>query len=341
MTKTIRVLHVGLGPIGAAVARQVIERAGFEAVAAVDIDREKVGQELGEICGLTDAPALRVVDDLEGALAAAAADVVALCTGSSLAGIVSQVEAILDAGLPIVSTTEELAHPWSANASLARHLDERARVAGVAVVGTGVNPGFAMDSWPILLTAVCERVDAVVVERVQDAGRRRLPFQQKIGAGLEQPVFRARREAGELGHVGLTESITMIAAALGWRLERITDEVEPVIAERRVASELLAVEPGRVRGIVQDGVGYRRGEPVIRLHMEAYLGAPESYDSVRIVGSPPLEARIVGGIPGDIATASVAVNTLPRVLAASPGLHTMRDLPIPSWWAGSDQPKKR
>jgi 4-hydroxy-tetrahydrodipicolinate reductase len=206
--------------------------------------------------------------------------------------------------------------------------------AKVAVLGTGVNPGYAMDALPIMLTAVCDRVDRVTVSRVQDARIRRLPFQQKIGAGLTRTQFQQQVKKGAVRHVGLTESIAMIADALGWKLERITDRIEPRLATESVSGELLAVDAGYVAGIVQDGVGYRSGQAVIRLHMEAYLGAPESYDSVEIAGSPALSMKIAGGIHGDIATTAIIVNSIPAVLAAAPGLHTMRDLPLPSFFPG-------
>ena len=131
--------------------------------------------------------------------------------------------------------------------------------------------------------------------------------------------------------MGLTESIAMIAAALGWKLDRITDEIAPRLADAPVASEWLSVAAGRVCGLVQDGTGYRNGEAVVRLHMEAYLGAPESYEAVEITGHPNVTMRIPGGVHGDIATASVVVNSIPKVLAAPPGLHTMLSLPLPSW----------
>jgi len=202
------------------------------------------------------------------------------------------------------------------------------------VLGTGVNPGFAMDTLPIMMTAVCERVDRVHVTRVQDARSRRLPFQQKIGAGLTTEQFQKQAADGSVRHVGLTESIAMIADALGWTLDRISDDVQPKLAMVTVASEFLAVDPGYVCGIVQEGVGYRKGQPAIRLHMEAYLGAPESYDVVEIEGSPSLSMKISTGIPGDLATASIVVNSIPKVLAASPGLHTMRSISLPSFFAG-------
>jgi len=191
-----------------------------------------------------------------------------------------------------------------------------------------------MDALPIALTAVCERVERVTVTRVQDARIRRLPFQQKIGAGLTTEQFQRKVDDGSVRHVGLTESIAMIADALGWSLDRITDEIEPKLASVTVSSEFLAVDPGYVCGIVQDGVGFRKGEPLIKLHMEAYLGSPETYDSVEIEGSPSLSMKIPGGIHGDVATASIAVNSIPKVLRAAPGLHTMRDLTLPSFFPG-------
>jgi 4-hydroxy-tetrahydrodipicolinate reductase len=188
-----------------------------------------------------------------------------------------------------------------------------------------------MDALPIALTAVCERVDSVEVRRVQDARVRRLPFQQKIGAGLTPDQFRHGVDSGTLRHVGFTESIHMIAAALRWRLERVTDQVQPKIADEAVSSELLAVDPGYVCGIIQDGVGYVKREPRIRLHLEAYLGAPQSYDSVVIEGLPRIRSTIDGGVHGDIATAAMAVNSIPAVINAAPGFRTMRELRLPSY----------
>jgi hypothetical protein len=121
---------------------------------------------------------------------------------------------------------------------------------------------------------------------------------------------------------------------MGWTLERITDDIQPKLATVTISSEFLAVDAGYVCGIIQDGVGYRKNEPVIRLHMEAYLGSPETYDAVEIEGSPNISSKIAGGIHGDIATASIVVNMIPKILTAEPGLHTMRDLPLPSFFPG-------
>ncbi len=330
----IRVMHVGLGPIGAGVVRQIAARKGFRIVGAADIDPAKVGRDLGEVAGVGRPLRVKVSGDVRKAIKAAAPDVVVLCTSSSLRQVLPQMEAILRLRVPIVSTTEELAYPTRGNLKYARTIHALAKKSRVAVLGTGVNPGFVMDALPITLTGVCERIEAIRIDRIQDARIRRLPFQQKIGTGLTREQFQRKVDDGSVRHVGLAESVSMIADALGWKLDRITDTIEPKMAVETVASEFLAVDPGFVCGLVQDGVGYRDGVAVITLHMEAYLGAPESFDSVEITGSPALRMKIDGGVHGDIATAAIVVNSLPKILAAAPGLHTMRDLPIPSFFGG-------
>lgn len=330
----IKVLHIGLGPIGAGIVKQVSARKGLTIVGAVDIDPEKAGRDLGDVCGIGRRLRVKVTDDITRTIKATRPDVAVLCTSSSLKRVWPEFEAVLKLKVPIVSTTEELAYPVKSNGAVARKIDALAKRSRVAVLGTGVNPGFVMDALPIALTAVCERVDAIEVDRVQDARIRRLPFQQKIGAGLTREQFTEKVRGGSVRHVGLAESITMIGDALGWRLDRVTDEIQPKMATARVTSEFMTVEAGQVCGLIQDGVGYRKGEPVIKLHMEAYLGAPESYDAVRITGNPPLAMKIAGGVHGDVATASITVNSIPKVVDADPGLRTMRDMELPSFFRG-------
>jgi hypothetical protein len=329
----IRVLVYGLGPIGSAVSRQLVARKGFSLVGAVDIDRNKVGLDVGQVIGIDRKLRIRVTNDAVGGITQAVPDVVVMCTTSSLKRALPAIQTVLKLKTPLVSTTEELSYPVGRNRTLAREIDVLAKKAKVAVLGTGVNPGFAMDALPVMLSGACERIERVRVDRVQDARIRRLPFQQKIGAGLTTAQFAAKVKDGSVRHVGLAESITMIATALGWRLDRITDEIAPKVTATAVESELLAVDPGYVCGIVQDGIGYRKGEAVITLHMEAYLGAPESYDAVTIDGSPRITQRVSGGIHGDVATASIAVNAVPQMLRVAPGLRTMIDMPIVSYRA--------
>jgi 4-hydroxy-tetrahydrodipicolinate reductase len=329
----IRVMLVGLGSIGVAVARQLNARKGFRIVAAVDTDPAKVGRDLGELFEPRGRLRVPVADRIGRLAKASRPHVAVVCTGSTLKSVLPRLEEVVKQRVPVVTTAEGVVYPTPRNRPLARRLDAAARRAKVAVLGTGVNPGFLMDALPIALTALCERVDRIEVRRVQDARVRRLSFQQKIGAGLTTGQFARGVARGTIRHVGFVESMQMIADAMGWTLDRTTDEVQPKLATEPVESELLAVDPGYVCGVVQRGVGYVRGEARIRLQLEAYLGAPESYDSVLIEGSPRIYSKIDGGVHGDIATASLVVNAIPVVLAAPPGLRTMRDVRLPSFSA--------
>jgi 4-hydroxy-tetrahydrodipicolinate reductase len=330
----IRVVQVGLGPIGAAIAAQVVARRGFQLAGAVDVDPALAGRDVGELLGGGRRLRVKITTDIARTIRAVRPDVAVLSTSSWLVDALPHIEQAVACRVPVVTTTEEAAYPTPRTRRLARRLDEAARRARVAVLGTGVNPGFLMDALPIALTAACERVDRIEVRRVQDARIRRLPFQKKIGAGLTPAEFQRQVDRGRVRHVGFPESIRMIADAMGWRLDRITDEVFPRMADRAVGSEHLHVAAGEVAGIVQEGTGYVAGEPRIVLRLEAFLGAPESYDAVLIDGVPRISSRIEGGVHGDIATASVVVNAIPAVIVAAPGLRTMRDMRLPSWFGG-------
>src|SRR5262245_32923016 len=222
---TIRVMQVGLGPIGAAIARQLATRKGFRIVAAVDIDPNKVGRDVGTVADLGGPIRVKVTNDLRKAAKVAKPDIAVLCTSSSLKSVMPQLEGLLKLRLPVISTTEELAYPAPRNRRLAKLLDQMARKAKVAVLGTGVNPGFAMDALPIAMTSVCEQVNRIEVRRVQDARIRRLPFQQKIGAGLTREQFEQQVKTGAVRPVGFTVSFQMIGYAMRWTVARISDGV--------------------------------------------------------------------------------------------------------------------
>ena len=331
MSDRIRVIQYGLGPIGSAVARHVVARPGLELVAGVDIDPAKVGKDVGEVIGLGRSLGFAVVDKLSDALAGAAADVALHTTSSYFDLFKSQVLEILDAGLDIVSTAEELSFPWLANSQEAAEVDAAAKRAGKTVLGTGVNPGFLMDSLPLYLTAICQRVDRIEVTRVINASTRRGPFQAKIGSGMTVDDFNAKMAAGRMGHVGLPESMGMVFDTLGRRLTRYESGVEPVVAERPVKTDYFEVPPGRVRGLKQVARGYTDEGEFMTLTFIAALEAKDDGDTIKISGAPELEVKLKG-TNGDIATVAIAVNAIPRVQAAAPGLVTMRDLPIVTNW---------
>jgi 4-hydroxy-tetrahydrodipicolinate reductase len=333
MADNIRVIQYGLGPIGSAVARHVIERAGLELVGGVDIDQAKVGRDVGEVIGLGEPLGLVVADTLDGSLKQAGGNAeVALHTTSSYFDLFrDQLSEILEAGLDIVSTAEELSYPWLSHAAEAAEVDTAAKRVGKTVLGTGVNPGFLMDALPLFLTAICQRVDRIEVTRVINASTRRGPFQAKIGSGMTVAEFEAKMAAGRMGHVGLPESVDMVFAALGKQLVRYESGVEPVVADSRVKTAHFDVAPGEVRGLRQVARGYTDEGEFMTLVFVAALDAGDDGDTITITGQPDLQVKLQG-TNGDIATVAIAVNAIPRVVAAPPGLFTMRDLPVVTNW---------
>jgi 4-hydroxy-tetrahydrodipicolinate reductase len=308
-----KVVVVGAGPIGLGVAREVASRPGLVVHGVVDIDPQKAGMIV---------EGARVTREIpEGA------DVALVCTTSSLAKLEPQLAALLGKRLPVVSTCEELAWPHT-QPEIAQRIDAAARAAGVAVLGTGVNPGFLMDALPLALTAPCRRVERVRVERVQDASTRRQPFQDKVGVGLVPADVEREVRAGRSGHVGLRESAHMLATRLGFVLDGYREDVRVVVADRAVEANGRRVEVGQGLGVEQVGTGTSSGVVRVELFFRATFGQEEPRDRVIVEGEPRLDVTIAGGVPGDVATCAIVVNAIPSVRTARPGLVTMADLAV-------------
>ena len=328
MKKKIRAIQYGIGPIGASIVKLLREKDSIDIVGAIDTDPSKIGRDLGEVVGASDAPwGVKVSGDAKGVLDQSA-DVVMHTTSSSLPKVMDQLLACLDVGSCVVSTCEELSYPYRTHPELAEKLDSVAKESGVALVGTGVNPGFVMDKLVVTLAAVSQRVEHASAIRIVDASKRRLPLQKKIGAGLSVDDFRSRVKEGTIKHVGLPESVAMVADSLGLRVDQITETIEPKVATERVQTEFLAVEPGQAAGVHQIARGLFEGKELIYMELQMYVGAKDPADKVELQGHPNISLIIPGGSHGDIATASVAVNSIPVILEAPSGLRTARDLPI-------------
>ncbi len=321
-----RIVQYGCGVIGCSIVRLAAKKPDIDIVGAVDI--VNVGKDLGDIAGLDKKLGVIISNDADGVLYKVKPDIVLHATGSYLEDIYPQLENCIRSGASIVSTGEELSYPYTKRPALANSLDKLAKDCQVTVLGTGVNPGFLMDTWPLAMTAVCQEVKQIKAVRIQDASVRRVPFQEKIGAGKTVKEFNQLVSAGTLKHVGLPESVAMMAAGLGWELDNITETIEPVIAELEVRNNFITVKAGLVAGVKQIGRGFRDGKELITLDFQAYVGARESYDAVYITGIPNMAVIIKGGTNGDIATAAVVVNSIRRVIEAPPGLMTMKDLPV-------------
>lgn len=306
----------------------------IEIVGAVDKDPAKAGRDLGEFLGAADAPWGVKISADAASVFAKPADLVVHSTSSYLPDVMDQLLECIAAGCCVVSTCEELAYPFRKHPELSKQLDDAAIEEGVAIIGTGVNPGFVMDKLPLTLSAVAQKIETVRVTRIVDASKRRLPLQRKIGAGMTPDEFKQQVAAGVIKHHGLPESIAMVADGMGISLDEITELIEPMIADEAVKTEFLEVAPGQVTGVHQIGRGTSGGVEKVFMELKMYVGAKNPADTVELKGEPNLTLTIPGGTHGDVATAAVAVNAIPTILAANAGLRTSRDLPL-TFFAGN------
>jgi 4-hydroxy-tetrahydrodipicolinate reductase len=322
----VRVAIVGLGAIGREVLKAIQARPGLALVAVADPSPALVGKDAGEVAG-TGPCGVKVVASAEEAFAEpGGVDVALVLTASGVADVLPIVEAASLRGIDVISTCEDLSYADLATPELARKLDARARAGGITVLGTGINPGFVMDRLPLTLAAACVRVDAVRVERVVDAAKRRGPLRAKVGADLTVEEFQAGVAARRLGHRGLPESCALVGLGLGITFDEIRNTIAPVVAT--AASPRDGIAPGRVAGLRQSAVGLRGGRELVRLDLEMSVAAPEPHDRVVIEGDPPLDVLVRGGTHGDRGTVGTTVSAIPAVVVAAPGLKTILDLPL-------------
>jgi 4-hydroxy-tetrahydrodipicolinate reductase len=322
----IRILQIGLGPLGVKTAQFIAQRSGLQIVAAVDKDPRLMGKDFGEYTGVNQSNGIKIQSNAIEAIINSKPDIAVITTVSDMIRITPQVLEVVKLGIPVVSTCEELSYPWTESPELSEQIDVAAKAAKVAVLGTGVNPGYLMDSLPVFLTAVCQEVKSITVNRYQNAQYRRIPFQKKIGAGLTPVEFDKKKSDGSLRHVGLTESIQMIAGRMGWKLDKTEDIISAVIAQSDINTDAMNIPAGNATGVRQVGNGYVDGEVKIKLVFQATVGEEESYDEVIIEGVPGLRSKVHGGVNGDVATCAITLNSIPQVLRSSPGLKTMVDI---------------
>jgi 4-hydroxy-tetrahydrodipicolinate reductase len=321
----MRVVQVGLGPLGRRVAADLVARGLGEVAAAIDPGAGIVGRAVGELVpGAGDAPVRASVEELGGERF----DAAIVTTSSDLELVMPTLRTLLDRGMNVVSTCEELAWPWLRHPVLAQELDERAIRAGGRVLGTGVNPGFLMDAFVVAASTVCGRVRGVRVTRVQDASARRVPFQRKIGATLDAAEFAARQADGSLRHVGLGESLHLVAHYLGLGVERWEEELAMVRAKRDLECALGPIPAGRAAGVRQVARGWRGDALVIELVFQAAIAQADPHDRVEIDGDPPVDLVWKGGVHGDVATSAITLNSVRALRSLEPGLHTMASIPL-------------
>ncbi len=329
MPRSFNVVQYGVGPIGQLCLKTLLSKPGhINLVGAIDIDPDKVGKDVADVLGLDTPTGVIISGDAAGVLSKTKPDVVVHTTSSFLARMYDQLILCASHGAHVVSSTEELSYPYERHHEISKELDQVARENGVTLLGTGVNPGYAMDALALMATGVSNEVRSIVINREVDAGFRRLPLQRKVGAGITEAEFAEKKATGLFGHIGLVESIRMVADGLGWNIDRIEEHLDPVVSGKQVKTPFLTVEKGQVAGIHHHAYGYDGDELLLTLDLKMFVGAENPRDEVVVDGDPPMHLVAHGGIFGDTATVATLVNGIPLVVDAAPGLKTVKDVPL-------------
>lgn len=260
------------------------------------------------------------------------ADVVVIATTSFLRDVVDDVEKAVAAGSNVVTTAEEAAYPWANDAAIADRVDAAARSAGVTVLGTGLNPGFAFDALVLTVCGICAEVRGLRVERMVDLSGFGRAVLRRIGVGYTPEEFDDGTRSGAItGHIGFPQSMRVVAGALGVAIDRIDREIEPIFADQPIQTTSLAVEPGQTAGFRQRYAALVAGEvwfeAVFTGHVAPVAAGLEPRDEIAVDATPPVRVVTAPGMNPQSGSAAIVANSVRRVAAAAPGWTTVAALP--------------
>ena len=330
----IKVIIWGLGAMGSGMAKMALEKQGIEVVGAIASRPEKDGKDLGEVLDIDHVAEVKVSSDVDIALKTAA-DLVLLATSSFTREVYPQLQKIIESRKNVITIAEEMAYPAYEEPQIAESIDVLAREKNVTVLGTGINPGFVLDTLIVALSGVCMDIKKITARRINDL----TPFGNTVmktqGVGTTVEEFHRGIEKGNIvGHIGFNESIMMISKALGINIDEIRQTREPIVSKTHRQTPYAKVSPGMVAGCRHVGIGLQRGREIIVLEhpqqINPELENVDTGDYIDIEGTPDIHLAIKPEIPGGIGTIAMAVNMIPKVIKARPGLVHMQDLPVPS-----------
>lgn len=330
----IKVVQWGFGAMGSGMVKRMLGMNDIEVLAVIDKKPELQGKDIGDVLSLGEKTGITVTDDAENVLCEKKPDVTLLVTGSFIDEVTPALKTIMESGSNCITIAEEMAYPWRLYPDKSNELDEIAKKNGVTLLGTGVNPGFVLDTLILCLTGVCSRIEKITATRINDLSPFGPTVMQTQGVGTTVEEFNKGLEKGTIvGHIGFQQSIAMIADALGWKLDDIVEKREPIIAKKHRESKYIKVEPGMVAGCRHCGYGIKDGKNVIELihpqQVQPSAEGIETGDFIKIEGATSIEMCIKPEVPGGEGTINVTVNMIPHVVKADPGFTSMKDMPLP------------
>ncbi len=342
----VKVILWGLGAMGGGMARDIVlNKKGIKIVGAIAQNPSKFGKDLGEVLGIDRKLGVSVSANPDEVLKIPA-DIVLLSTTSFTKEVMPQLKKIIEAKKNIITIAEQMAAPAAAEPELAKEIDRLAKAHGVTVLGTGVNPGFVLDTLIVTLSSACQVVNKIWAARINDLSPFGPTVMKTQGVGTSVAEFHEGVADGRIvGHIGFQESIHLIAQSIGWTLDKIEETREPIVTEVFRETPYVKVKAGDVAGCRHVARGYMGGREVITLEhpqqIHPHLGQVKTGDYIQIEGTPSLKWSDESEIPGGIGTMATAVNMIPQVINAAPGLCNMLDLPVISALMGDVRKKIR
>lgn len=328
--ENVKVIIWGLGAMGGGMADMLLKKKGVDIVGAVGRG-DKIGKSMYDYIETPrgDRPDV-IIGTPEDVIKEKCADVVLTATDSFTKTAFDRLKFCLEKKINVVSSAEEMAYPQAQNPELAAELDRIAKENGVSIIGTGINPGLIMDLLVITMTGCCETVDHIISRRVNSLSPFGPVVMEEQGIGVTPEEFKTKHLSG---HVGFPESVNMITDALGWKLEKVTQSMDPIFTDVDRRSKYGFAAAGNVAGVAMKANGYVDGEVKIEMdhpqQIEPEQVGVQTGDYVIIKGTPNINLANTPEVPGGIGTIAMCVNTIPQIINAKPGLHTMITIPVP------------
>lgn len=334
--KNIKIVIWGFGAMGRGMAEMLLTKKGVEITGVCDLHPDLVGKSMFNALEVEQGnhPDVMVSNDIDSLLVKENCDLVLLATDSFTKKAYPKMVKVLEQGINVISTAEEMAYPQAQEPELAKELDKVAKANGVTVLGTGINPGFIMDLLVVALTGVMSDVKHIEAERVNSLSPFGPAVMEEQGVGITIDEFNKGVETNTLaGHVGFAESVLMIADAIGVKLDKFEQQMAPIVTTIDRKSPYGFAKAGNVAGVNMTGQGIIKDEVFIDMkhpqQIEPEMEGTHTGDYIRIKGTPEVNMAITPEIDGGIGTIAMCVNMIPHVLNARPGLKTMIDLPVP------------
>jgi hypothetical protein len=335
--ENVSVVIWGFGAMGSGMAEVLLRKKGVDLVGVCDIHPDRIGKSIFDLLGVqrNGRKDVLVQGEISKVIGKRSADVLLLATDSFTRKTFDKIKRVVELGINVISTAEEMSYPKANEPELAAEIDRLAKANGVSVLGTGINPGLIMDLLAILMTGACTDVDYVRAERVNSLSPFGPAVMDEQGVGITPDEFNAQSASGQLaGHVGFNESINMICDAIGWKLDKPVEQtMAPIVSKVLRKTRYAEVLPGNVAGCTMKGFGTVDGKLAVEMihpqQVEPQLEGTETGDYLVIRGTPNINLANKPEVPGGIGTIAMCINMIPQIINARPGLHTMIDLPVP------------